>query len=562
MKTQLPAVIASLRRRVAWPHWRPRPRNLKRDLKEQSTEGYWHRRARAHSRRFWFVAHRYRLEHHLTGARDRATIALGVIPSLLRAFACGGLLLVAVLAIEFSLARYVAPTLVPTGPPALLLKAFPTLAVQVSASLLGFYLASVSIVLGTSYHRVSAGVRALVLGNVRTKFYLESIGMAIGTGLALILLQSVGFVFGYMTVTIYALLVVFSGWAFVRLAFGAFNLFSPIALGEEPLRDLYRTIKRLDSNGLLGDEAVLQATARKANHALRILAELIDLARNRGSADRDGLADMVELLLGRVRFYAQRKYLLAPTSAWFMREPAYPKWVEANHSAVSLALLTSAPLEARMEPVTDWFERRSAELAAAALEACVVANDRDAALRITRAVAGTARTLAKFSHLNEAIAFSGIVSDRCWAIQSENATAVTIAAEPPGILTDLLLGWREAIASWPEEVRTVVATNRVGPREHEGSADSRLGTRLDCCATSAQGGSGRARNRRASYNSRLVLAVRIGGRVHPLSSRVRQATSRTTERLHWPSPRTIFTSRKGIGRWAGPPSALESRTCS
>ena len=454
----MPTVLAWLRRRTLGFRWPSRRRDLRRELREQATEDYWHRLARTHSRRLRRVAHRYRLASFVADARDGIAVVGGAIPSLLRAFAFGGLLVVAVLALEMCLAQYAVPNLVPAGDSAPPLGAFPTLSAQVAASLLGFYLASVGIVLGASYgnQNVSAGVRALVLGNVRARLYLAAIGMAIGAGLALVLLQSFGIPFGYLTVVAYALLVVFSGWAFIQLAFGAFNLFNPIVLSTEPLRALYRAISRLDSKGLLRDEAVLRARAQEANWALGILANLIDLTSKRTSVDRAGLVHMVENLLLQVRLYARSKHLLAPTSAWFIPEPVYPRWVETDHFRVSTALETSMPLRPQMEPVVDWLERRSAELAAAVLEASVAADDRDAVLQIINEVASTAWTLARYSRLDDALALAAIVRDRCWSLQSENAAADAVAAQPPLLLASLLLGWREAIASWPDEIGTVV----------------------------------------------------------------------------------------------------------
>lgn len=457
MKIQLSRVLAWVRRSATRFRWRSGRRDLRRELKEQATEDYWRRRERDRSRRFRLVALWYHFSSFRAGARDSIEVVRGAVPALLRALASGGLLLAAVLALEMGLACCAAPWLVPTGDVTPPLGAFPTLAVQVSASLLGFYLASVSIVLGTSYHDVSADVRALVLGNARTRLYLASMGLAIGAGLTLVLLQSFRIPFGYLTVIAYTLLFVFSGWAFFQLAFGAFNLFNPIVLSTEPLRALYRAIGRLDSKGLLRDEAVLRARAQEANRALGTLANLIDLTSKRASVDRSELAQMVENLLLQVQFYARSKHLLAPSSAWFIPEPVYPKWIETDHSRVSMALDTSMPLRPQMEPVVDWLERRSAELASAALEACVAVDDRDAALRIINVVASAARTLAQCSRLDDALALATIIRDRCWGLQSENDTADAVAAQPPLLLASLLLGWRDAIASWPDEIRAAVA---------------------------------------------------------------------------------------------------------
>ena len=465
--------------------WRSKPRDLRREAKEQTTEDYWRRRMDARSRRLRLNALWHRFESLLAGARQNVGIAFDIVLSMVRALALGALSIVAVPILEHFLARQIAPILlplgdsmpllgafaslaaqvfapilVPSGDSTPLLGAFPSLAAQVSASLLGFYLASVGIVLGTSYHNVSADVRGLVLGNARATLYLRSVGMAIGAGLTLVLMGSLGVSYGYLTAIGYCLLVIFSAWAFGQLAFGAFNLFNPIVLGQEPIRVLYHAINKLGSKRLTGQETVLRAESQEANRALSILAELIDVTSGRASIDRSGLAQMVETLLGLVQIYTQKKHLLAPESAWFISEVVYPRWVETHHSEVSRALKTATPLLTRTEPAADWLERRSAELASAALETCVVANDRSSTLRITRGVAETVHAMASCYRLDDAISFSGVVRDRCWAIRNENAAAVAAAAEPPLFLTNLLLGWRRAIVLVPDEVGEVVAATK------------------------------------------------------------------------------------------------------
>ena len=231
-------------------------------------------------------------------------------------------------------------------------------------------------------------------------------------------------------------------------------------LGQEPILSLYRTINRLDGKGLIRNEAVLRATALEASRSLRILAELIDLTKDRGSVDRGRLADMVERLLTLVKFYSGRKHLLAPSSAWFLHEPVYPRWLEANDSEVSIALETSTPLQPRLEPSTDWLERRAAEITAAAIEACAAANDQDSVLRITNEVAATANVLSRRYRIDDAIVFSTIVKNRCWSIRGENPAVAAASAAPPIFLANLLLGWREAISNWPDEIRATVDTTK------------------------------------------------------------------------------------------------------
>ena len=204
------------------------------------------------------------------------------------------------------------------------------------------------------------------------------------------------------------------------------------------------------------NEAILRASAAEANDSLRILAELIDLTSIRAPREQRQLVNMVGDLLGIVRLYAQRKHLLASNSGWFIPEYTYPRWVEAQEFETTIALNTSTPIHPRAEPVSDWLERRAAELVAAALEACVTADNRDCALLITTDVAATTSAMARNSRVDDAIVFASLVRDRCWRIKVDNAAAIATAAAPPLFLSNLLMGWREALDDWKAEIERVV----------------------------------------------------------------------------------------------------------
>ena len=263
MRTKLRSAVAALRRRAVRALRSYRQRHLRRELEEQSTEDYWRRREQLRRRRFRLVALRHNLGLRLAGTREQAGILVSAVAPVLQGSALGGLALLGILGAEVELAQWEASWLVPSGADRPPLGTFPTLAVQASASLLGFYLASVWIVLGTSYHDAPSGLRSLVLRNPRTELELRTIGAAIAAGLALVLLQSLGVPYGYVTVLTYVMLVLLGGWAFVQLAFGAFDLFDPVALAGEPLAALQRAFNRIGSKGLAGDEAVLRAAAQR-----------------------------------------------------------------------------------------------------------------------------------------------------------------------------------------------------------------------------------------------------------------------------------------------------------
>lgn len=450
-------LITSLLQEAA--RWRPwsQPRDLQREQLEQGTEQYWRHRERVISWRFKLLKLRYSFWSRAINMRSGAGLIRGTLASLVRQVASGVLIFAIVLVVEQVLFHRAGLALIPTGETELSLGAFPALAVQVLAAFLGFYLATVGIVLGNAYHDVSSAVRAIILKNRQTRLYLRSIGMAIGAGAMIVLLQSLELVlFGYLTIGAYLLLVCFSGWAFVRLALGAFDLINPALLAVEPMRNLERIIDRLSAKGLPQDDAVLRALATDANETLRLLTELADICKNRQSADREFLAELVDWLLLILRKYVRKKHELPPASGWFICEPAYPRWVESSHPEKLVALRSSTPLAARMDPAPHWLELRSAELVAVAIEACVVTNDIDAALRITRATASTARNMASSFRIDDATAFVETIRDRCWNLPSNTQAANMVAGESPLLMTEMLLGWRDAVVAWPAEINRVI----------------------------------------------------------------------------------------------------------
>ncbi len=257
---------------------------------------------------------------------------------------------------------------------------------------------------------------------------------------------------GYLVIGVYTLLVCLSGWSFAALAFGAFNLLNPIELSREPLRILNRVVRQLDSKRLPRNDVVLISAALRVDQTLKTLAEIIRLTNERRSVDRVELARRIGFLMGQVEVYARNKHRLPHESGWFTLEISYPRWVEYNASAVSIALETSTPLSG----VPDWLEQRAAELVASALEACVISDHTDAAHAITQTAGEAAGALARFSRLAEATAFARIIADSCRNPSEQNETANAVASAPPIIMTEILLGWKSAISSWPEEIDRVV----------------------------------------------------------------------------------------------------------
>ena len=335
---------------------------------------------------------------------------------------------------------------------------FRNLAVQVLAALVGFYLATVGIVLGNAYQDESTSVRSVILANRDSRFYLQLLGWTIGAGAALAFIEAFGIVnAGVISTSFFGLFVALSGLAFARLANGAFQLMDPSFLSIEPLRTLDDSLSRLRKLPLPDDDEVLRANSLDARKAIDLLTEIAELAVERKSAGRSSLRQVVNALLSRLRQYSARKHLMAPTSGWFIDSPVYPSWFEAADLKRSRALESHLPLPPSFEPETDWFEKGIAKVAAIGIRACIVADDTKNARGIMANCIASARSLATGCRVEDALSFCRVLSDEIGEIDELNKTAGVIRVETPTLLHQAFAGWREAIELWPAEVKDAVA---------------------------------------------------------------------------------------------------------
>ena len=342
--------------------WR-RSRSLRRRNLAQQTERYWRLRGWFRRWRFVLVLVRFTAFSSSSSVRERIRFTLTALYDFIKGILASALALSLVILTEHLIDRGGWFNLIESVEknPDVDLVAIPRLAVPVLAAFLGFYLATIGIVLGNTYHEVSAAVRNLVLQSARTKFYLQTLGMTIGAGISLLILASLDlWSFGYFTIGCYVILLCLGAWSFVRLAFGAFNLMNPMFLVEEPLRMLRRVVDRSKSKGVTLDDAVLRGSAAAADHALVLLAQLVEITNARRSVDREQLVAAVGAVLLVVQDYIRNKHRLAPNSGWFITKPSYPRWVETSEGMTLIASQTSTPLPATWAPEHDWLEKRTA----------------------------------------------------------------------------------------------------------------------------------------------------------------------------------------------------------
>ncbi|RJQ08846.1 MAG: hypothetical protein C4558_07260 [Dehalococcoidia bacterium] len=328
---------------------------------------------------------------------------------------------------------------------------FPKLAAEVTASLLGLYLATVSIVVGTVYQDVSADIRSLVLGGSGTLRRLRLTGAALGVGLFLVLLESLSVPFGMISLGAYALLLAFAALAFGQLAFGSLNLLDPLALVSEPLSQLARSLNRLDR--LAGShDALRRREARRIQHQLHLLSQIVRLSQKRAAISTSRLTGLARNVANALVIYSQERRRIPADSGWHLPAANYPRWVESDNSTTDLAIRTGIPLQGKEEPDLFWLEAALGGLMAEVLAATVAAADRDAALTVSSLTASSAAQVAALRYPDAADVYCRAVTRMCWDMQIDNDAGRAVQGEPPTLLMSRLLGWGQGIEQWPQEI--------------------------------------------------------------------------------------------------------------
>ncbi len=340
---------------------------------------------------------------------------------------------------------------------------FPKLAAEVTASLLGLYLASVSIVVGTVYQDVSADIRSLVLGGETTRRRLRLTGTTLGAALFLVLLESLSVPFGTISLVGFALLLAFSALAFTKLAFGSLNLLDPLALVSEPLSQLARSLSRLDRLEEAHD-ALRRREARSIQRQLQLLSQIVRLSQKRAAISTSRLTALARHVANALIIYSYECYRIPTDSGWHLPAATYPRWVESDNSSTDLAIRTGIPLQGKEEPDTFWLETALGGLMAEVLAATVEAADQDAALMVLSVTASSVRQVAALRYPDAADAYWRPLTVVCWDVGTnpDNAAARAVQGEPPTLLMSSLLGWSQGIEGWPQEIRDNSSDNSPG----------------------------------------------------------------------------------------------------
>ena len=109
-----------------------------------------------------------------------------------------------------------------------------------------------------------------------------------------------------------------------------------------------------------------------------------------------------------------------------------------------------------------------AVLVSAAIEACANTHDKEQALMIIREVGLAMQVLAEVGRTDEAINFASIIAKRCGDIDASSDAVNIVLADFPIVFSSILMGWRNAMDSWPEEIESVVnATKWDNPKTRE-----------------------------------------------------------------------------------------------
>lgn len=424
---------------------------LTSELQHQLTRDYWELREHDDARRMRRLSRTIRLRDALDSIGQDAASSRRTIGAVFGGLALGVIAGGALLSAEWLLSQRWSGV-VPLGDERPPMGEFPKLAAEVTASLLGLYLAAVSIVVGTVYQDVSAEIRSLVLGGATTRLRLWLMGTALGAALFLVLLESVSIPFGTISLGAFALLLAFAAYAFIQLAFGSLNLLDPLALVSEPLAQLARSLSRLDRLEKAHD-ALRRREAQGIQYRLHLLSQIVKESQMRSAISTSKLTTLARDVANAVVLYSYQRHRIPTNSGWHLPAASYPRWVESDNSSTDLAIHVGVPLQGKEEPDLFWLEAELGGLMAEVLAATVKAADRDAALTVLSLAGNSGAQVAALRYPDAADVYCRAVARMCREVPTDGKAGRAVQGEAPMLLMSRLLGWGQGIEQWPREIQ-------------------------------------------------------------------------------------------------------------
>lgn len=330
----------------------------------QATRWYWRVRTRAQRMQLTMRRKSLQTQRSLDSGKGLASSGLRVLGRLVVAAA----LVALCLAVAMLLDKVMAPAPSSLDPEALQALAsgrdsFASVALvtlQLGATVLGLYLAALSVIVSTVYRRSTSSVRRAaeqeVLGNlgVRSTGFLSLLSLG-----CLAAMRISSFTPG---VAAWALLLGSAAFAVVSLVpatKSAFDLFSPTSLLHRMLREVVDAFETAlhEEGSSRPSQAIQQScrrTARQNLQNIRVLVEIVDATPSPTSASWSTFGTYLSDALA---VYWSKKGGFPPESQWFERALTHESWFTASHAEASVALHVGHYLTPKETPDHLWFER-------------------------------------------------------------------------------------------------------------------------------------------------------------------------------------------------------------
>lgn len=287
---------------------------------------------------------------------------------------------------------------------------------QIAGVFLGLYFTAISLVLSTSYARVPANVRRLLMREKISNFYTYMTAVLVAIPLLLLGLHSYGVQMNIgLTYLVLLLLSMTTIFGFVFLGLRAFHFFNPVALVDLLLPELRQAI-RSATPGSLGsqDPAFQDYFRRQATASVDSLESVMSVAITQRDIHGDDVALSGSKVLTLLQFYVTHKARIPTQSKWFEQKYEPRDWLTSDSVSISMALSTNTPLSPKEVPDMFWLEKRLIKLVICTLEALREKNDAYNAAIVLNAVQIILRSLGENYAVQEALLLHRSVGEIVW----------------------------------------------------------------------------------------------------------------------------------------------------
>lgn len=323
---------------------------------------------------------------------------------------------------------------------------------------IGLYYSGLTAAAGAVYSNVPNQVRDLLVREKAGSSYIQFVAFCVAIallfsitfliwektsvlGLSLLVLMSVGVVFGFVT-----------------LGAQAFNFFNPINLSYAPFKRLNKLPKDVVEGGFFGQDPSFQNHSRKLAsveiQTLKSISKICEQSESlRGEPFRIFCVNLTRCLIG----YRSLKSRIPLDSKWYTQEIKHPDWYKDYNSMLDISIQTGTRLHVTSTPETNWLEKEIWNIISSAFSSHLENQEFSRAIGLLSLIDILISNLATTHDIDLSFEWAAEIvkhiSEHCNGISSSDASELEyleLISRAASLSTTIMLGFSKSVLKLSE----------------------------------------------------------------------------------------------------------------